>query len=123
VNVAARTSYETQAKISVALAIVGGLSAVVAAACILQRLDLETFLFTYEAQGRRFLVIMAGLAVGLVTGGIGFLVGLNSAGQRLNKQNRLSWTGFFLSAAVIALTLCVGILLWGTRNPVHVTPA
>lgn len=116
---AAKTTYEMQAKLSVALAIVGGLSALLAAFFILSKFDYQTFLFTYNVQGKRFLVIVAGLAVGLLTGGIGFLVGLNSAGQRLNKQNRLSWTGFFLSEAVIALTISIGIFLFWTRNPMR----
>jgi hypothetical protein len=115
---AAKSTYELQAKLSVGLAIVGGLSALFAGFCILSRLDLQTFLFTYDPQGKRFLAVMAGLAMGMLTGGIGFLVGFNSAGQRLNKQNRLSWTGFFLSAAVIALTISCGILLFVTRNAV-----
>jgi hypothetical protein len=115
--VAVKSTYETQAKLSIALAIVGGLSALFAAFCILSRLDFQTFLFTYNPKGPRFPVVMAGLALGLLTGGVGFLVGFNSAGQRLNKQNRLSWAGFFLSAAVILLTICCGFLLWKTRNP------
>jgi predicted lysophospholipase L1 biosynthesis ABC-type transport system permease subunit len=96
---AAKSTYELQAKLSVGLAIVGGLSALFAGFCILSRLDLQTFLFTYDPQGKRFLAVMAGLAMGMLTGGIGFLVGFNSAGQRLNKQNRLAWTGFLLRAA------------------------
>lgn len=115
---AEKSTYEMQAKLSVALAIIGGLSALFAAFCILSRLDYQTFLFTYNPQGKRYLAVMGGLVLGILTGGIGFLVGFNSAGQRLNKQNRLSWTGFFLSAAVITLTISCGILLWGTRNPV-----
>jgi hypothetical protein len=113
-----KTTYEMQAKLSVALAIIGGLSTLFGVFCILSRFDYQTFLFTYNPQGKRFLAIGAGLALGLLMGAIGFLVGFNSAGQRLNKQNRLSWTGFFLSAAVIALTISCGIFLFITRNAI-----
>ena len=38
---------------------------------------------------------------------IGFGLGINSAGQRRNDRQRLSWMGFFISSAVLVLTLGV----------------
>ncbi len=113
-----KTTYEAQARLSVGLAIIGGLATLAGAYFILGRFDYQTFLVNYNPQGKRIIAIALSLLIGLAASGIGFFVGLNSAGQRLNKRNRLSWTGFFLSAAVVALTLSCGFFFYLTKNAV-----
>lgn len=110
--------YERQAKFSVALAIIGGVCTLAGVGLVLQRFNLQDFQVVYNPHTPRLMAIGGALGLGLLAAALGFLFGLLSAGQRLNKRNNLSWTGFFLSASVITLALCCGIFFWLTRWPV-----
>jgi len=116
--VARKYTYEKQAKLSVVLGAIGAIGTLGAMACILQAFDWSNFWIAYNPHGRRILAIGGGLFVGFVAGAIGFLVGFNSAGQRMNTKNRLAWTGFFLSAAAVTLALCSGVFFYLTRYPI-----
>ncbi len=113
-------TYEKQARLSVRLAGVGG-AATLAVLILLGRNYHESWV-NYSPHGKWFLAFGGALFVGLVTGLIGFFVGLNSAGQRRNTLSRLSWTGFFLSALVITLIVSAAIFFFFTRNSVDMTP-
>jgi len=63
----------------------------------------QDFVFLYGPRGKMAVLLAA--AVTLLLSGAGFGFGLNSAGQRRNDRQRLSWIGFFLGALVLALTL------------------
>jgi hypothetical protein len=41
----------------------------------------------------------------MVLAASGFGFGLSSAGQRRNDKPQLSWTGFFIGAAILCLTV------------------
>ena len=112
---ARKKNYEKQAKLSVILAIIGGVCTLAGAFFILQRFSLENFWVAYNPKSPRLMMIGGALFLGLAFAGIGFFVAHNSAGQRLNKQNKLSWTGFFLSAAVVTLAMCCGVFFYLTR--------
>ena len=117
-----KNTYEKQAKLSVILAVVGGAATLAAAAAILQAFDWENFWTAYNPRAKRILAIAAALIIGVVAGGAGLLLGWNSAEQRLNTQNKLSWTGFFLNAAVITLTLSCGVFFVLTRYAIEQKP-
>ena len=110
-----RFTYEKQAMLSVLLAAVGLLCTLAGATFILQAFHPAEFQVIYSTGSPRLPAIGGALFVGLVSGGVGFMLGLGSAGQRLNKRSRLSWTGFFFSAGVITLALCCAIFFWFTR--------
>jgi hypothetical protein len=119
--VAKKNTYEQQAKLSVILAVAGAFLLVLVAAAILSAVDWENRWIPYSGRGKRVLAIVVGLGLSMAASGVGFLVGINSAGQRLNARSRLSWTGFFLNAAVIALGLCCAVFFFVWRlqiNPV-----
>ena len=107
-----RRVYEKQARLSVIMAALGGVCMLAAAAFILQRFDTQSFLIVYNPRTLRIVAIGTALFLGLAGGTAGFFLGFNSAGQRTNTRNKLSWTGFFLSAAVIALTISCGVFFW-----------
>lgn len=112
-------SYETQARLSVALAIAGGLGALGGAFGVLYHFSWDHFLLSYDPRGARLPMIGGALFVALAASVAGFCVGLNSAGQRRNKQSRLSWIGFFMNAAVLALALMIAFFFLFTRNPIR----
>ncbi len=114
-----RNPYETQAILSLVLAGIGGLSALVLAYCVFRRFSLEPFAAQYLVESPRFYVIIGSAIVGAVAGGLGFFVGLNSAGQRRNPLSNLAWTAFFLNAAVLLVTLCVFVLFWIAKDPIY----
>ena len=113
-------SYESQAAISVILAGLGVLGAMVAMYCVLKGFDWQVFMLTYNRKGPRLIVLGASLFVSLAAGVIGFFVGLNSAGQRRNKKSRLAWIGFFANATLISLALMLAIFFVLTRNAVSI---
>lgn len=108
--------YENQAKLSVCLAAVGILAAVAAVALLLRNFEPADRFVYYSSSGKWFLALGGTLAVGLLTSTGGFFVGIASAGQRRNKAIKLSWLGFFLSAAAITLTMCCVVFFYFTRN-------
>lgn len=107
-------SYETQARFSVGLALAGGLCAVAAAVLMMQRFDAERFEIIMGSN--RFLAIMGVIGLGVLVGIVGFFMGLSGAGEKRNKASQLSWTGFFLSAGVLSLTLCLLVFCYFTKN-------
>ncbi|MFH1748590.1 MAG: hypothetical protein ABIG44_16265 [Planctomycetota bacterium] len=115
-----KNRYEIQAKLSFILAIVGGVCTLAGVALVLQRFDFENFQVNYNPRTPRMMAIGGALGLGLLASGLGFLLGLISAGQRLNKRNKLSWTGFFVNASVITLALSCGIFFYLTRFAMEV---
>jgi hypothetical protein len=105
--------------LSVILACLGGLGVLGALMLLVRNFDgFETFWVSYNPK-RPFMYvlgIMLMLAVG--AGGIGLLVGFNSAGQRRNELSRLAWVGFFVNAGIVTIALCAGLFFYFTRHPV-----
>lgn len=63
-----------------------------------------------HGSGGKFLPILAiCIALAMLSGGVGLVMGINSAGQRRNERERRSWIGFFLGGAVVTGSLIVGI--------------
>jgi hypothetical protein len=116
--VAKKKTYEQQAKLSVILAVFGGFCTLAGAGIIYDAFDWDTLWVTYSRDTLRMPAIGGALFLGLASAGLGFLVGFNSAGQRLNKKNNLSWTGFFLSAAVITLAMSCGLFFFFFRHAI-----
>lgn len=98
--------YDNQAQVSVLLSLVSLLPLAAMTAImvrlLMSRSDFTEFVFYYGPRAR-MAVLFCGLAsMFLATCGFGF--GLNSAGQRRNEKQQLSWIGFFTGALVLALT-------------------
>lgn len=117
-------NYETQATLSVLMAVLAALAAGGAAAVIAMKFDWQDFILVYNRDGLLLLALGGALFVALAASVTGFCVGLNSAGQRRNARSRMSWMGFFVNAALIALTLMIAFLFLFTRQPIALqTPA
>ena len=110
-----RNVYEKQAVLSVVLALAGGVCTLAGAVFMLQAFKPEDFQVVYDPRSIRMPAIAGALAVGLAGGAFGFLLGMLSVGQKTNKRERLSWTGFFLGAGVVTLSLCCGVFFILTR--------
>ncbi|TWT44802.1 hypothetical protein RAS1_12200 [Phycisphaerae bacterium RAS1] len=108
-------SYEGQARASVGLAIAGALFAVCGAYFIVSAFDRDLFAVVYDPKSKRLPAIGGCLLLSLAAGAAGFFLGLNGAGQKRNKQPQLSWTGFFLNAAVLTLALSAGVFFYFTK--------
>ncbi len=87
------------------LSAAAALSAAALAVLVFRNIDTSDFVI-YYGRTRRLVVMVAG-AITLLLGVGGFGFGLNSAGQRRNDRQQLSWLGFFAGAAV----LCVAVVL------------
>lgn len=115
---AKKNPHETQAKVSLLLAVVGVLSALALIVCVFWRFDFESFTAYYAGGSLRSYVIIASTVVGIFAGGTGFFVGLNSAGQRRNRLSGLAWLTFFVHSAVITVTLCLFVIFWLAKDRV-----
>ncbi len=111
-------TYENQAKLSVALGVVGLLALLALAVLMRRNFDGATFYMTFNAESMFQPLIGLGILAGLLTGSVGFFVGLNSAGQRRNTQSGLAWKGFFLNAIALTGILAAAIFFYFTRNAV-----
>lgn len=97
--------YEDQARISLAAALASMVTFVALVGLVLRRLS-WTELTVFYGQPTRTAVLLATAFTGLLAV-IGFGLGINSVGQRRNERQNLSWMGFFISSAVLVLTVVV----------------
>lgn len=107
-------TYEDQAKFSVILGVVASVAVLGAIVLILQRFDWATFMIPMRSKGR-MVAILGAIGVAALLSVIGFFVSLNTAGQKRNKNQSLSWTGFFFNAIVLTIAACVGVVFMMTR--------
>lgn len=63
----------------------------------------------YYGPGRK-VPLFAGAVVALLMAAIGLGLGWNSAGQRRNDKQQMSWIGFFVGAGVLCLTFLLMLL-------------
>lgn len=112
-----RNTYEKQSQLSLLLAGVSALFTVGLAGLMYKNFHREYFEIIYAANGKWYPIVLGVIALGLVSGGIGFLIGLNSAGQKRNTKSKLAWQGFFGNALTVTLTLCLALFFLLTRQP------
>jgi hypothetical protein len=99
--------FENQALVSLVLSLLSVLTfaglAGVLAFFLRRGLDAKDLVFLYGPRGKMAVLLAAAATLFLSAAGFGF--GLNSAGQRRNDKQRLSWIGFFVGALILAFTL------------------
>ncbi|MBI4578219.1 MAG: hypothetical protein HY718_00860 [Planctomycetes bacterium] len=105
--------FDTQAQASVLLSLLSVVSLAALAFFVMGRMSFSEFT-PYYGGNRRMAILGAGV-VTLLLSGAGFGFGLNSAGQRRNDKQQLSWLGFFVGAIVLALAL-VMLVLFAVRG-------
>ena len=111
--------HETQAKLSLVLAVIGGLCALALIVCVFYHFDFEEFTAKYKTGTLRFFVILGSTALGIAASAIGFFVALNSAGQKRNRLSSLAWTTFFVNAVAGTVTVCVFVIFWFAKEQVN----
>lgn len=110
-------TYEGQARLSISLAIVASVFALAAGFLILQNFRTKEFATFYNPNSLRQPLVLATVGFSVLCGSIGLFLGISSAEQRRNTKPKLSWTGFFFSAAAVTLALSLGIFFWSTKLP------
>ena len=105
-------TYEKQGKLGISLGVLALLAALAVGGLLARNYKPEIRQIVYGQGSNYILLIIGGLGVALLAAGAGFMLGFNSAGQKRNTQPRLSWTAFFLNAAVIALTLSLALVFY-----------
>ncbi|UCD27533.1 MAG: hypothetical protein JSV03_10480 [Planctomycetota bacterium] len=95
--------YDTQARLSVVIALASVATMLILAFFVFRHINWPEFLIYYGKNRRPAIYMVTALTMLLAV--IGFGLGYNSAGQRRNDKQQLSWLGFFISAGVMCLTL------------------
>lgn len=108
-------TYEKQAMYSIVCAGVAVAAALAAIALIIRNLDFEAWTLYMPRNGNSFPLMLAGVGAACLLGTVGFFIGFSSAGHSRNKRSKLSWMGFFGSAAAISLGLSAFIFYYFTR--------
>lgn len=113
-------TFEKQALLSVAAGAVGLLAALMAVAILLRGFNWNEFSVVMSREGKAYPLEFASIMVACLAGAVGFFSGFNSAGQRRNSKSKLSWTGFFLSAAVLTLAMSTFLVFWFSKEIISI---
>lgn len=108
-------TFETQARWSVVLAVLGGLASMAALGLIAYQYRAAERITPFSTSGMWVWAFLAAVGAALACSAGGFALGLNSAGQKRNTRSGASWMGFFLSAGAATIALCVALFFWMTR--------
>ena len=106
--------YDTQARVSVIVSLASIVSLMALVLLLYRNLAWSERAIFYGNPAYKLAVYGAGF-VTLLMAASGFGFGLNSAGQRRNDKPQSSWTGFFIGAAVLCLTVVL-LFIFRTRS-------
>lgn len=107
--------YDVQARWAAILALLSILPLTVAAVLAWRRYDVDLRQIIYGAHGRFLPVFFGCVAVSMVPGALGFLLGWASAGQRRNDKPVRSWVGFFVGGGVLTFDVILVIAFYLLR--------
>ncbi|MCO6435663.1 MAG: hypothetical protein J5J06_01080 [Phycisphaerae bacterium] len=97
--------FEVQARYALLLGILAVPPFVAGAALVARNYNPDVGRIVY-GEKRLFVPALLGcLAVSILLGGVAFVLGFNSAGQRRNERPVFSWIGFFLGGTICTLSL------------------
>ena len=115
--------YDVQARVSVGLSAVSVVFVIAAIAAVFAPsggggYDWSTNTIVYRSGSLRWVALMGSAAVAVALSLTGLSFGANSAGQRRNDKQKLSWIGFFVGAAMLLLTILLLTLFLLRGDPV-----
>ncbi len=108
---------DVQAKFSLILSILAGVGFVGMVVLFGLRYDAEFRAVTYGDKSLYAPVFLLGAAGTMLLSAVGLILGFNSAGQRRNELQKLSWISFFLGTAVLAGAAICLAMFWLWKNP------
>ncbi len=117
---ASKSTPENQARLSIMLACIGAIGVLGAVALLGRNYNGELKQFMYASSGKFLPMFLGALMVSVACGIAGFALGFNSAGQKKHTQPRLSWIGFFMSAALLAASMAIFAAFWVMKMPISI---
>lgn len=106
------SSYENQARLSVGLAVLAALATVGLVVITGRNYEREIGQIVYGEGSKFMLIWLPAFLVAFLAGVMGLALGFMGAGQKRNTNSKLSWTGFFLNAAILTMALSVGVIFF-----------
>lgn len=97
--------YDVQARWAVGTAVAALAPLGAAVWALLRRYDGQLGAISYGREGLFLPGFMATIGVAGLFAAVAVVLGFNSAGQRRNDRQGLSWAGFFIGATVLSLSL------------------
>lgn len=107
--------YDIQARYAAVLAVLSTLPSIGAVGLAMRNYEHELGQIVYGEGGAFVPALLACVVAGVAPGGLAFLLGWSSVGQRRNDRPVQSWLGFFLGGAVITANVIVLIAFWMLR--------
>jgi hypothetical protein len=101
--------YDVQATYALAASLFSVVPLIGAVALMLRNWNGDLGQIVHGTGGKFLPMLGVCVALAVVSGGVGLVLGLNSAGQRRNDKERRSWIGFFLGSAAVTGGIIVGI--------------
>ena len=109
---------ETQATLSIMLSLSSVFFLLGLGVLVVRHLDWETKSIFYVSGTLRIMAMAFCGFLSMTLSVFGFGFGISSAGQRRNQKSHLSWTGFFVGAFVMCMTLVMLATFYLWKEPV-----
>lgn len=109
--------YDVQAKVSLLVTIAALIPFVGMVVVLAWKYDPDLGAVIYGRKGLVAPVFLLGTAATMLLSFVGTALGFNSAGQRRNDLQRLSWTSFFSGIAILAGAIICFAIFWFLKMP------
>jgi hypothetical protein len=109
--------HEDQATVSVILSMLALFGLIPLALVVFRNVNFEQRWIIYNPKTARVMVVLVGAAFSGGLAFLGFVLGINSAGQRRNSRQAFSWLGFAVGAAVMLAAFLMLACFWFLKRP------
>ena len=111
--------FDVQAKWSMFFSLASVLTCLGMFVLLVRNWDGQVNLVKFARDGSFQPAYLACTGLTMVLSVFGLSLGFNSAGQRRNDRQKLSWTGFFLGTSVLAFAIILLAAFWFLKQPLR----
>lgn len=112
--------FDVQAKWSMFFSLASVVTCLGMFALLARNWDGQVNLVKFRHGGAFQLIYLAFTGLTMVLSAFGLSLGFNSAGQRRNDRQKLSWTAFFVGVSVLAFAIILLAAFWLLKQPIRV---